>query len=439
MSEDFIMANSNTQTLKCNRNFKVTMHRNLVEATFDQPLTCQEQRILYTVISNLPAPEFLKDDRGNFILDKHGNKQITNYLNEAPLYEMSVKEFGELTRVKEVSYRTLKKICANFMKKLIDVRDVNATSYEEEDFDYIQWIIRCRYVGSQGIIKIQLSPNLLPYVANLTSNFVSVSLGTIMDFKSKYSARLYFLLQQWRKVKTKQFDLVNLKEMLGVPVVGIEEVNGKEVKIFKLERYTHFKQRVLEPALKEINEFSDMVVEFKEIKRGRKTNSIEFSIFDKPMQSKEEKQPTEPSEALTEPSIYEQLIRNASFGDFNIGFYKNAAKALEEMQDVENKQKLVTYHLGTLKTYLQKRSDGINSPAGFIISEIKKAVERYNLSGAFDFYELLESGGIRIERMPSWALEDEKKLPKTPEEQAEFERKKAELEVSLQKRKEKKE
>ncbi|WP_018395702.1 replication initiation protein [Bacillus sp. 37MA] len=434
------MDNRNTQTLKCNRNFKVTMHRNLVKATFDQTLTCQEQRILYTVISNLPAPEFLKDDKGNFILDKHGNKQITNYLNEAPLYEMSIKEFGELTGVKEVSYRTLKKICANFMKKLIDVRDVNATSREEEDFDhtqwiircedfdYIQWIIRCQYVGSQGIIKIQLSPNLLPFVANLTSNFVSVSLGTLMDFKCKYSARLYFLLQQWRKVKTKQFDLVNLKEMLGVPVVGIEEVDGKEVKIFKLERYTHFKQRVLEPALKEINEFSDMVVEFKEIKKGRKTNSIEFSIFDKPMQAKEEKQPTE-------PSTYEQLIRNASFGDFNIEFYKNAAKALEEMQDVENKQRLVTYHLGTLKTYLQKRSDEINSPAGFIISQIQKAVERYNSSGEFDFKELLESGGIRVERMPSWALEDEKPPSKTPEEQAEFERKVAELQASLKERK----
>ncbi|WP_157723839.1 GerAB/ArcD/ProY family transporter, partial [Domibacillus aminovorans] len=57
------------------------------------------------------------------------------------------------------------------------------------------------------------------------------------------------------------------------------------------------------------------------------------------------------------------------------------------------------------------------------IEVISRTVERYNSSGEFGFNELLESGGIRVERMPSWALEDEKNPSKTPEEQAEFERK----------------
>lgn len=405
------------------------MHRNLVEATFAQPLTCQEQRILYAVISNLPAPEFLKDEKGNFITDEEGNKQIVNFIDEAPLYQMTLKEFGEMIGVKEVSYIEIKKICTDFMKKLIDVRDINATTHDPKDFDYIQWIIRCKYIDNEGKVNIQLSPHLLPFVTNLTSNFVSVSLGTLMSFNSKYSARLYFLMQQWRKVKTKQLDLERLKEILGVPLLRVEKKGDKEIKIFKLDRYTHFRQRALEPAIKEINEFSDMIVSYKEVKKGRKTAFIEFTIADKPKEKR-----AEPPKNVPEQTVYEKLIRNAGFGNFNNEFYKNAAEALQDIKDIESKHKLVTYQLESLKRYLTLKQNSINSPQGFIIAEIRKATKRYASTGIFDFNELYLSAGLRVEKLPSWFYETEKEP--TIKDQEKFEREKAALEEMLRNRKE---
>lgn len=445
---------STSEVLKFNKNYKVTVHRNLVEATFSQPLTIREQKILYTALSNLPAPEFLKDDKGNFVLDELERKQITNYVDELPSFSMYLKDFAELIGIKEIEYGEIRKICTNFMQKLVEVRKVDSIAEGERSFRYIQWVIDCEYIDNTGWITIKLSPSLLPYVANLTENFVSVSLGTITNFKSKYSARLYFLLQQWRKVKNKEVTLERLKEVLGVPVIRTEKKDGKQVKIFKLDRYTHFKQRALEPAINEINQFSDMIIEFKEVKKGRKTNSIQFTISDKPQQPKQEKPLTKAASGLIESSVYVHLIRNAGFGDFNIEFYKNAANALEKIPGAEFKQKRISYHLNQLNIYTKKHTDGIKSPTGFIISQIKKAVERYNETGDFNFYELFDKAGMRVERMPDWTFEEEnpteapernsdfeKEKAKSQEslQQEDFERQKAELQAELEARKQKKE
>ena len=54
--------------------------------------------------------------------------------------------------------------------------------------------------------------------------------------------------------------------------------------------YRNFKQRVLKVAYKEINALSDLIFEYKEIKVGRKVDSILFLISSKFIQ-KEEKEP----------------------------------------------------------------------------------------------------------------------------------------------------
>ena len=43
-------------------------------------------------------------------------------------------------------------------------------------------------------------------------------------------------------------------------------------------RWNNFKARVLEPAITEINEKSDLFVEVEQIKRGRSIHSLHFSI-----------------------------------------------------------------------------------------------------------------------------------------------------------------
>ena len=49
----------------------------------------------------------------------------------------------------------------------------------------------------------------------------------------------------------------------------------------KYQEFKEFKRRVLNPTIKEINDYTDLQVEFTTLKKGRIINKIEFSIEEK--------------------------------------------------------------------------------------------------------------------------------------------------------------
>ena len=73
---------------------------------------------------------------------------------------------------------------------------------------------------------------------------------------SVYSARLYELLIQWKSIgKTPILELTNFREQLGI---GLDEYSRIEA----------FKRRVLDIALKEINEHTDITATYEQHKRA---------------------------------------------------------------------------------------------------------------------------------------------------------------------------
>ena len=74
--------------------------------------------------------------------------------------------------------------------------------------------------------------------------------------KSVYSARLYELLIQWKSIgRTPEFKLDIFREQLGI---GINEY----------QRMDHFKTRVLDMAVEEINAKTDIQATYKQHKKG---------------------------------------------------------------------------------------------------------------------------------------------------------------------------
>lgn len=412
-------------TLK--ENYLVTVHRRFAEAVFDTPLTLYELRILYAVISNIEPPVFLKDEENNFVLDKDNEKIITNYVTELPVFEMHIKEFGELIGLKEIEYRIVRKVMRDFKKKGLEIHRLDRSDAEIDERDYrgINFLMESEYIHREGMIRVEFSPKLLPYVANLTREFVTVPLGTITRFDSKYSSKLFLMMQQWKTVKRKEFRVDDLKGVLGVPF-EMNYKNGKETRIFKLEKYNNFKSRALEPAVKEINEHTDLKVQFEEIKVGKRVTKILFTIQEKEKTKKKEIQQTENENGSI--SVQSHLIKEV-FGDIQFGkaFFKNMEKHLYSINKLDSKRDLefeVYKGLLELKSYFLSQTNNLGE--GFIINELKVMVENYHASGEFSYRtgkSNFTSENSRVEILPEWFTKERKKTEDIEEEQIHIQRK----------------
>lgn len=130
----------------------------------------------------------------------------------------------------------------------------------------LRWIERPYISKRNGTIKIKIDREMKPYLLQLKERFTEYELIYTLNFKSKYSIRLYEYLKSihYRKLKPyeRTMDIEKFQKLLD-------------------SNYTEFKDfhtRVLKPAQKEINTYSDIIFEYELIKEGRKAVAISFTI-----------------------------------------------------------------------------------------------------------------------------------------------------------------
>lgn len=137
----------------------------------------------------------------------------------------------------------------------------------------INWVASAEYYPKEGIIEFEFSSKLKPYLLQLKKSFTAYRLKNVVQLKSSYSIRIYELLKQYEKIGRRKFELEDLQGKLGVVVWDDENKNIIER---KYPKYNDFKRKVIEVALKELPEKSDIAFDYREIKTGRKVTSLEF-------------------------------------------------------------------------------------------------------------------------------------------------------------------
>ena len=96
--------------------------------------------------------------------------------------------------------------------------------------------------------------------------FTQYLLSQTANLSSVYSVRLYELLIQWKTaVKTPVFELSLFRGQMGL---GDNEYN----------RMCDFKRRILDMAVQEINEKTDLTVSYTQEKRGRTITGFKFTV-----------------------------------------------------------------------------------------------------------------------------------------------------------------
>ena len=178
-------------------------------------------------------------------------------------YTFSIPEFCKITGI-DISggnYELLKTAILEIVRKRLWIEKENGEEVT------VAWIDKATLKRGDGTIKIRLDEDMKPYLLQLKGNYTTIELIRTLHFKSKYTIRLYELVKSIHfhelEEYQREYSLEELRRLLDAE---------------KYERWVHFRQRVLDPAVQEINEYSDKNVVWQPIKRGRSIERIRFTI-----------------------------------------------------------------------------------------------------------------------------------------------------------------
>ena len=133
----------------------------------------------------------------------------------------------------------------------------------------VGWLAKATTNKKSGIAHIKLDEDMVPYLFDLKQKFTQYQLYNVLGMKSAFSVRIYELMKSYSFRHTITFELDELKKLLMV----------EDVKSYN--RFPDFRRKILEKAQLEINELTDINIEFEPIKTGRKVTSIKFIIEEK--------------------------------------------------------------------------------------------------------------------------------------------------------------
>ncbi|HFK1464458.1 MULTISPECIES: replication initiation protein [Bacillus] len=221
------------QDLQIKENNIVSKSNTLIEA--NSRLNLVEQKILLCLASNIEP-----NDR------------------DFKTYTFSIKHFHNLLGLNgSTKYSELSKITKELLSKVIEIRT-------GEELIQVSWLSSAIYNRNKGTIDMRFDPLLKPFLLELSSKFTSYRLANVIKLKSTYAIRIYELLKQYEDLKERTISLENLRYYLDAMDI--------------YPNYANFKQRVLKPSQKELNQNTDISFEFEEIKLGRKVQKIKFII-----------------------------------------------------------------------------------------------------------------------------------------------------------------
>ena len=163
---------------------------------------------------------------------------------------------------KNTSYEAMKRAVeglyeAGFAYSKLDERSGKIGRYKS------RWVDKIGYIDDLGCVELVFASDVIPLITRLEARYTEYELKQVVGLQSEYAIRLYELIIQWRSVgKTNPISLKELREKLGL--------------VDEYKRIEAFKRRVLDLAVKQINEHTDITAEYEQHKNGRVITGFTF-------------------------------------------------------------------------------------------------------------------------------------------------------------------
>lgn len=225
----------NADKKRTNQYFSVVKKSNLMIRKARYSLSLQQQKVLCYLIAHLSEN------------DTHETEKI-----------FDIKAFYDFMEVNNKDYDKVREC-------LKALRDKSWWIKCENDEDVcISFLNVVRTNKRSGKARIKFHEDMLPYLQQLKTQYTTYKIYYIMTMKSQYSIRLYELLKSVAGKEIWYFDIDELRQ-----IFMCEK---------KYSHFGHFRTRIIEPSVEEINNKTDLNITYEYFTEGKKTVGIEFYI-----------------------------------------------------------------------------------------------------------------------------------------------------------------
>lgn len=241
-------------------NIIVYKSNELIESCYN--LTTAQNRLIYLAMTKLET----------IILEKNLNiKEVENKIKKSDfdLINISVIDYKKTFGIKSNNlYGELSRVADSlFNEEVLYINDKGGLGRK-------RWVITCEYDPKQKGVDIQFHPSMIKDLLIFKSEYTGMIFdGFATKIKGKYSFRLYELCKQYYKLTKRDFEIEDLRFML-------------DLRDNEYSEYRDLK-RMLKAAIKEINQKTDIWIDFDEIEkepRTKKVLKVRFLIKDNPNQ-----------------------------------------------------------------------------------------------------------------------------------------------------------
>lgn len=290
----------------------------LIQASYT--LDTVEQRLILLAIAE--ARETGHGITENSLLEVHASSYINTFNVE-----------------KHTAYTVLRDASRSLFDRYVTYHDINPKTGKDRSF-HCRWVDKIGYEPQSGIVFLRFTQDIVPLITRLEENFTKYELQQVSRLTSSYAIRLYELLIQWRSAgKTPIFDLSIFRQQLGV-----------ETQQYKT--MSNFKTYVLDFALNQVNELTDITAKYEQHKKGRTISGFSFSLKQKKTSSTKVVKAQNPSDLFSKMNdkqrylFANKLSELPEMGHYSEGsesFQQFAIRISEMLQDPKKFEELLPY------------------------------------------------------------------------------------------------
>lgn len=167
---------------------------------------------------------------------------------------------------RQTAYDVLKKAVLGLFDAKWGYRFINAKGNIE--IAYERFTQSAKYIENEATVKFMFANAIIPMLIELERNFTTYEIEQVANLQSRYAMRLYECLIRFKASKILNIALDELRFRFGLL--------DTEYKVM-----SDFKKRVLDMAVKDINDNTDLTVGYEQHKQGRNITGFTFKFKQK--------------------------------------------------------------------------------------------------------------------------------------------------------------
>jgi plasmid replication initiation protein len=234
----------------------ITMTNALTRA--GQGLTLAEKRVVMLAVSTLDSAKPIK------------------YGEEEPSSKVTASAYAaEFDLDMRTAYDQLQSTAKNLYERSINYF---APAYNRKGEEIkpakvkSRWVYKIQYHEGEGWVELFWSPDILKHLRGIKKQFTSYQLKHATALRSIYSWRLLELITRFESTGWAEYTVEDFAASM--------DATDKQK-----SNFNNIKRRIIEPAVKELIEKDNWLIEWKPIKTGKKVMAIRFDFERNPQRS----------------------------------------------------------------------------------------------------------------------------------------------------------